>query len=80
MAAFIFVILIACCPRTFVVGSGARLNKQLATSELHSLQKHTPYGNDPLLPQDSGHPCTATDPDSCFTPVSPQHFIDLFKF
>ncbi|XP_036153802.1 F-box only protein 25 isoform X3 [Myotis myotis] len=33
-----------------------------------------------LLFQDSGHPCTATDPDSCFTPVSPQHFIDLFKF
>ncbi|KAF5922491.1 hypothetical protein HPG69_009537 [Diceros bicornis minor] len=30
--------------------------------------------------QDSGHPCTAADPDSCFTPVSPQHFIDLFKF
>ncbi|PNI20813.1 FBXO25 isoform 2, partial [Pan troglodytes] len=29
---------------------------------------------------DSGHPCTAADPDSCFTPVSPQHFIDLFKF
>lgn len=33
-----------------------------------------------LLFKDSGHPCTATDPDSCFTPVSPQHFIDLFKF
>ncbi|XP_023601985.1 F-box only protein 25 [Myotis lucifugus] len=33
-----------------------------------------------LLFQDSGHPCTATDPNSCFTPVSPQHFIDLFKF
>lgn len=33
-----------------------------------------------LLLQDSGHPCTATDPDRCFTPVSPQHFIDLFKF
>ncbi|KAJ8775783.1 hypothetical protein J1605_016181 [Eschrichtius robustus] len=30
--------------------------------------------------QDSGHPCTAADPDSCFMPVSPQHFIDLFKF
>ncbi|GAA6077006.1 F-box only protein 25-like isoform X1, partial [Tachysurus ichikawai] len=29
---------------------------------------------------DSGHPCTANDPDSCLTPVSPQHFIDLFKF
>lgn len=36
---------------------------------------------DPLPPpQDSGHPCTAADPDSCFMPVSPQHFIDLFKF
>uniref|UniRef100_A0A8C0I5L8 F-box only protein 25 n=1 Tax=Balaenoptera musculus TaxID=9771 RepID=A0A8C0I5L8_BALMU len=33
-----------------------------------------------LLLEDSGHPCTAADPDSCFTPVSPQHFIDLFKF
>ncbi|KAL2761559.1 F-box only protein 25 isoform 1 [Daubentonia madagascariensis] len=33
-----------------------------------------------LLFKDSGHPCTAADPDSCFTPVSPQHFIDLFKF
>ncbi|XP_026887398.2 F-box only protein 25 isoform X3 [Electrophorus electricus] len=30
--------------------------------------------------QDSGHPCTANDPDSCLTPVSPQRFIDLFKF
>uniref|UniRef100_A0A8D1REX9 F-box only protein 25 n=1 Tax=Sus scrofa TaxID=9823 RepID=A0A8D1REX9_PIG len=33
-----------------------------------------------LLLEDSGHPCTAADPGSCFTPVSPQHFIDLFKF
>ncbi|XP_058515808.1 F-box only protein 25 isoform X3 [Ochotona princeps] len=33
-----------------------------------------------LLFKDSGHPCTAADPDSCFTPVSPQHFIDLFKY
>ncbi|XP_054422189.1 F-box only protein 25 isoform X3 [Pteronotus mesoamericanus] len=33
-----------------------------------------------LLFKDSGHPCTAADPDSCLTPVSPQHFIDLFKF
>ncbi|XP_045667130.1 F-box only protein 25 isoform X1 [Ursus americanus] len=33
-----------------------------------------------LLFKDSGHPCTAADPDSCFMPVSPQHFIDLFKF
>ncbi|XP_017908058.1 PREDICTED: F-box only protein 25 isoform X5 [Capra hircus] len=33
-----------------------------------------------LLLEDSGHPCTAADPDSCFTPVSPQHFIDLFKY
>ncbi|XP_074144093.1 F-box only protein 25 isoform X3 [Sminthopsis crassicaudata] len=33
-----------------------------------------------LLFKDSGHPCTANNPDSCFMPVSPQHFIDLFKF
>ncbi|XP_056589012.1 F-box only protein 25 isoform X2 [Triplophysa dalaica] len=33
-----------------------------------------------LFWKDSGHPCTANDPDSCLTPVSPQHFIDLFKF
>ncbi|MFT7810669.1 F-box only protein 25 isoform X1 [Arapaima gigas] len=33
-----------------------------------------------FLFKDSGHPCTANDPDTCFTPVSPQHFIDLFKF
>lgn len=33
-----------------------------------------------LFWKDSGHPCTAADPDSCFTPVSPEHFIDLFKF
>ncbi|KAM5278572.1 F-box only protein 25 isoform 14-T15 [Hipposideros larvatus] len=33
-----------------------------------------------LFWKDSGHPCTAADPDSCFLPVSPQHFIDLFKF
>lgn len=33
-----------------------------------------------LFWKDPGHPCTANDPDSCFLPVSPQHFIDLFKF
>ncbi|XP_044274811.1 F-box only protein 25 isoform X1 [Varanus komodoensis] len=33
-----------------------------------------------LLLKDTGHPCTASDPNSCFMPVSPQHFIDLFKF
>ncbi|TRY88522.1 hypothetical protein DNTS_014074 [Danionella cerebrum] len=33
-----------------------------------------------LIFKDSGHPCTANDPNSCLTPVSPQHFIDLFKF
>ncbi|XP_053142104.1 F-box only protein 25 isoform X6 [Hemicordylus capensis] len=33
-----------------------------------------------LLLKDTGHPCTANDPNSCFMPVSPQHFIDLFKF
>ncbi|KAM9317071.1 F-box only protein 25 [Gastrophryne carolinensis] len=33
-----------------------------------------------LIFKDSGHPCTANDPVSCLTPVSPQHFIDLFQF
>uniref|UniRef100_A0AAY4EI02 F-box only protein 25 n=1 Tax=Denticeps clupeoides TaxID=299321 RepID=A0AAY4EI02_9TELE len=33
-----------------------------------------------LFWKDSGHPCTANDPDNCLMPVSPQHFIDLFKF
>ncbi|XP_056420035.1 F-box only protein 25 isoform X2 [Hyla sarda] len=33
-----------------------------------------------LFWKDSGHPCTANDPRSCLTPVSPQHFIDLFRF
>ncbi|KAM9018826.1 F-box only protein 25 isoform 1-T1 [Ara ararauna] len=33
-----------------------------------------------LLLKDTGHPCTASDPDTCLMPVSPQHFIDLFKF
>ncbi|XP_072912889.1 F-box only protein 25 isoform X3 [Hemitrygon akajei] len=33
-----------------------------------------------LLFKDTGHPCTANNPESCCTPVSPQHFIDLFKF
>ncbi|XP_039873274.1 F-box only protein 25 isoform X1 [Simochromis diagramma] len=33
-----------------------------------------------LLLKDFGHPCTANDPDSCLMPISPQHFIDLFKF
>ncbi|KAM9273955.1 F-box only protein 25 isoform 3-T4 [Cariama cristata] len=33
-----------------------------------------------LLLKDTGHPCTASDPNTCFMPVSPQHFIDLFKF
>uniref|UniRef100_A0A8C7AXH2 F-box protein 25 n=1 Tax=Neovison vison TaxID=452646 RepID=A0A8C7AXH2_NEOVI len=57
-----------------------------------ALQKHYPpreqYGDtlhfcrhcSILFWKDSGHPCTAADPDSCFMPVSPQHFIDLFKF
>ncbi|XP_051881397.1 F-box only protein 25 [Pristis pectinata] len=33
-----------------------------------------------LFWKDTGHPCTANNPESCCTPVSPQHFIDLFKF
>ncbi|XP_020638289.1 F-box only protein 25 isoform X2 [Pogona vitticeps] len=33
-----------------------------------------------LFWKDTGHPCTANDPNSCFVSVSPQHFIDLFKF
>ncbi|XP_078255306.1 F-box only protein 25 isoform X2 [Rhinoraja longicauda] len=33
-----------------------------------------------LFWKDTGHPCTANNPESCCTPVSPQHFIDLFLF
>ncbi|XP_068136479.1 F-box only protein 25 isoform X2 [Hyperolius riggenbachi] len=56
------------------------------------LQKHYPkreqYGDtlhfcrhcSILFWKDSGHPCTANDPNSCLTPVSPQNFIDLFQF
>ncbi|MEE6476674.1 hypothetical protein FKM82_011174 [Ascaphus truei] len=33
-----------------------------------------------LFWKDSGHPCTANDPGSCLMSVSPQHFIDLFRF
>uniref|UniRef100_A0A3B3BPR9 F-box only protein 25 n=1 Tax=Oryzias melastigma TaxID=30732 RepID=A0A3B3BPR9_ORYME len=33
-----------------------------------------------LFWKDFDHPCTASDPDSCLMPVSPQHFIDLFMF
>ncbi|XP_039571567.1 F-box only protein 25 isoform X3 [Passer montanus] len=33
-----------------------------------------------LFWKDTGHPCTASDPNTCLMPVSPQHFIDLFKF
>ncbi|XP_032877577.1 F-box only protein 25 isoform X1 [Amblyraja radiata] len=33
-----------------------------------------------LFWKDTGHPCTANNPESFCTPVSPQHFIDLFKF
>ncbi|XP_035176580.1 F-box only protein 25 isoform X2 [Oxyura jamaicensis] len=33
-----------------------------------------------LFWKDGGHPCTASDPNTCLMPVSPQHFIDLFKF
>ncbi|KAM4772643.1 F-box only protein 25 [Rhinophrynus dorsalis] len=33
-----------------------------------------------LFWKDTGHPCTANDPSSCMIPVSPQHFIDLFRF
>nr|XP_061806539.1 F-box only protein 25-like isoform X1 [Nerophis lumbriciformis] len=33
-----------------------------------------------LLLKDCGHPCTANDPDGCLVPISPQHFIDLFRF
>uniref|UniRef100_A0A3P8S339 F-box only protein 25 n=1 Tax=Amphiprion percula TaxID=161767 RepID=A0A3P8S339_AMPPE len=57
-----------------------------------NLQKHYPmreqYGDtlhfckhcSILFWKDFGHPCTANDPDSCLMPISPQHFIDLFKF
>ncbi|XP_059898097.1 F-box only protein 25 isoform X1 [Gadus macrocephalus] len=33
-----------------------------------------------LFFKDCGHPCTAADPERALVPVSPQHFIDLFKF
>ncbi|XP_068199474.1 F-box only protein 25 isoform X1 [Antennarius striatus] len=33
-----------------------------------------------LLFKDWGHPCTAINPDSCLISISPQHFINLFKF
>ncbi|XP_048452419.1 F-box only protein 25 isoform X5 [Rhincodon typus] len=36
--------------------------------------------NNLQITRDTGHPCTANNPESCSTPVSPQHFIDLFKF
>uniref|UniRef100_A0A3Q2VAT8 F-box only protein 25 n=1 Tax=Haplochromis burtoni TaxID=8153 RepID=A0A3Q2VAT8_HAPBU len=57
-----------------------------------TLQKHYPmkeqYGDtlhfckhcSILFWKDFGHPCTANDPDSCLMSISPQHFIDLFKF
>ncbi|KAG7272035.1 hypothetical protein CRUP_030139 [Coryphaenoides rupestris] len=57
-----------------------------------TLQKHHPqrehYGDtlhfcrhcSILFWKDCGHPCTAVDPDHSLVPVSPQHFIDLFKF
>uniref|UniRef100_A0A3P8X4Y1 F-box only protein 25 n=1 Tax=Cynoglossus semilaevis TaxID=244447 RepID=A0A3P8X4Y1_CYNSE len=32
-----------------------------------------------LFWKDSGHPCSAKDPESCFMPISPQHFINLFR-
>ncbi|XP_069854450.1 F-box only protein 25 isoform X5 [Dipodomys merriami] len=54
-------------PTLYMLSEDRRLWKKLC--QYHFAEK-----------QDSGHPCTAADPDSCFTPVSPQHFIDLFKF
>lgn len=63
--------LTSCGPRTFERGSRDRLDQELVAGVRDTC---------PFLPQDSGHPCTAADPDRCLTPVSPQHFIDLFKF
>ncbi|XP_047430486.1 F-box only protein 25 isoform X2 [Mugil cephalus] len=57
-----------------------------------TLQKHYPvkeqYGDtlhfckhcSILFWKDCDHPCSANDPDSCLMPISPQDFIDLFKF
>ncbi|XP_034017906.1 F-box only protein 25 isoform X2 [Thalassophryne amazonica] len=57
-----------------------------------TLQKHYPvkeqYGDtlhfckhcSILFWKDCGHPCTANDPESCVMPITPHHFIDLFKF
>ncbi|XP_077068431.1 F-box only protein 32 isoform X2 [Siphateles boraxobius] len=33
-----------------------------------------------LFWKDTDHPCTANNPESCCKPVSPQGFINLFKF
>lgn len=33
-----------------------------------------------LFWKDTNHPCTANNPESCTVPVSPQEFINLFKF
>ncbi|KAJ3607070.1 hypothetical protein NHX12_026585 [Muraenolepis orangiensis] len=57
-----------------------------------TLRKHNPqrehYGDtlhfcrhcSILFWKDCGHPCTAAEPDESLVPISPQHFIDLFKF
>lgn len=33
-----------------------------------------------LCPQDTDHPCTANNPESCTMSLSPQDFINLFNF
>lgn len=33
-----------------------------------------------FLAQDTNHPCTANNPESCTMSLSPQDFINLFNF
>lgn len=44
----------------------------------HSAYSHT--NTCCWLFQDCGHPCSAMDPSSCLTPISPQHFMQLFQY
>lgn len=56
------------------------LEKHYPTKEQYGDTLHFCRHCSILFWKDSGHPCTAANPDSCFMPVSPQHFIDLFKY
>ncbi|TKS75613.1 F-box only protein 25 [Collichthys lucidus] len=56
------------------------LKKHYPTKEQYGDTLHFCKHCSILFWKDCGHPCTANDPDSCLMPISPQHFIDLFKF